>query len=72
MIHQVKIKSLPQEWLWCETWCDDGSKKNAKTFATIRSPKNQSLTPPPELLESGSHTTTRSVRLSLEGKVLKM
>lgn len=20
MIHQVAIKSLPQEWLWCETW----------------------------------------------------
>ncbi|CAB0002117.1 unnamed protein product [Nesidiocoris tenuis] len=32
MIHQVKIKSLPQEWLWCETWCDDSSKKRAKTI----------------------------------------
>ena len=26
MIHQVGIKSLPQEWLWCETWCSDASK----------------------------------------------
>ncbi|XP_067842577.1 UDP-glucose:glycoprotein glucosyltransferase 1 isoform X2 [Heptranchias perlo] len=32
MIHQVAIKSLPQEWLWCETWCNDESKKIAKTI----------------------------------------
>ncbi|KAI2660673.1 UDP-glucose:glycoprotein glucosyltransferase 2 [Labeo rohita] len=32
MIHQVAIKSLPQEWLWCETWCDDNSKTTAKTI----------------------------------------
>ncbi|KAJ0070361.1 hypothetical protein NL108_007747, partial [Boleophthalmus pectinirostris] len=32
MIHQVAIKSLPQEWLWCETWCDDKSKTTAKTI----------------------------------------
>ncbi|MEQ2205604.1 hypothetical protein XENOCAPTIV_005230 [Xenoophorus captivus] len=32
MIHQVAIKSLPQEWLWCETWCDDASKVTAKTI----------------------------------------
>lgn len=25
--HQVPIFSLPQEWLWCETWCSDDSKK---------------------------------------------
>lgn len=37
MIHQVKIKSLPQEWLWCETWCDDSSKKKAKTIDLVRS-----------------------------------
>ncbi|XP_019519394.1 PREDICTED: UDP-glucose:glycoprotein glucosyltransferase 2 [Hipposideros armiger] len=32
MIHQVAIKSLPQDWLWCETWCDDESKQRAKTI----------------------------------------
>ncbi|KAH9634134.1 hypothetical protein HF086_001336 [Spodoptera exigua] len=32
MIHQVAIKSLPQEWLWCETWCDNDSKAYAKTI----------------------------------------
>ncbi|RZF43620.1 hypothetical protein LSTR_LSTR010879 [Laodelphax striatellus] len=38
MIHQVAIKSLPQEWLWCETWCDDDSKKYAKTIDLTRPP----------------------------------
>lgn len=37
MIHQVAIKSLPQEWLWCETWCDDASKVTAKTIDLVRS-----------------------------------
>ncbi|CAL2047391.1 unnamed protein product [Caenorhabditis brenneri] len=32
MTHQDMIKSIPQEWLWCETWCDDGSKKNVKAI----------------------------------------
>lgn len=35
MIHQVAIKSLPQEWLWCETWCDDASKVRAKTIDLV-------------------------------------
>lgn len=35
MIHQVSIKSLPQEWLWCETWCDDTSKSKAKTIDLV-------------------------------------
>lgn len=37
MIHQVAIKSLPQEWLWCETWCDDASKEKAKTIDLVSS-----------------------------------
>ena len=35
MIHQVPIKSLPQEWLWCETWCSDASKATAKTIDLV-------------------------------------
>ncbi|XP_033331398.1 UDP-glucose-glycoprotein glucosyltransferase isoform X1 [Megalopta genalis] len=38
MIHQVAIKTLPQEWLWCETWCDDTSKKYAKTIDLCNNP----------------------------------
>jgi UDP-glucose:glycoprotein glucosyltransferase len=45
MIHQVRIKSLPQEWLWCETWCSDASKANAKTIDLCNNP----LTKEPKL-----------------------
>ncbi|XP_076033465.1 UDP-glucose-glycoprotein glucosyltransferase isoform X2 [Oratosquilla oratoria] len=38
MIHQVRIKSLPQEWLWCETWCDDSSKRYAKIIDLCNNP----------------------------------
>ncbi|KAL6044067.1 UDP-glucose:glycoprotein glucosyltransferase 1 [Balamuthia mandrillaris] len=36
--HHVPIFSLPQEWLWCETWCDDESKANAKTIDLCNNP----------------------------------
>ncbi|CAH8615449.1 unnamed protein product [Dicrocoelium dendriticum] len=45
MIHQVPIKSLPQEWLWCETWCSDESKSRAKTIDLCNNP----LTKEPKL-----------------------
>lgn len=45
MIHQVRIKSLPQEWLWCETWCSDETKKEAKTIDLCNNP----LTKEPKL-----------------------
>lgn len=38
MIHQVAIKSLPQEWLWCETWCSTDTLKNAKTIDLCNNP----------------------------------
>uniref|UniRef100_A0A0R3RF81 UDP-glucose:glycoprotein glucosyltransferase n=1 Tax=Elaeophora elaphi TaxID=1147741 RepID=A0A0R3RF81_9BILA len=41
MIHQVRIKSLPQEWLWCETWCDDASKQRAKTIDLCNNPQTK-------------------------------
>mmetsp|Transcript_28095 Transcript_28095/g.26934 ORF Transcript_28095/g.26934 Transcript_28095/m.26934 type:complete len:136 (-) Transcript_28095:236-643(-) len=28
----IKIHSLPQEWLWCESWCSDETKAQAKTI----------------------------------------
>lgn len=45
MIHEVPIKSLPQDWLWCETWCDENSKKTAKTIDLCNNP----LTKEPKL-----------------------
>ncbi|ETE70311.1 UDP-glucose:glycoprotein glucosyltransferase 1, partial [Ophiophagus hannah] len=41
MIHQVPIKSLPQEWLWCETWCSIESKAKAKTIDLCNNPKTK-------------------------------
>ncbi|CAO3590292.1 unnamed protein product [Absidia cylindrospora] len=45
MIHSVPIFSLPQEWLWCETWCSDESLKKAKTIDLCNNP----LTKEPKL-----------------------
>ena len=38
MIHQVAIKSLPDEWLWCQTWCSDSAFKNAKVIDLCNNP----------------------------------
>lgn len=32
---------MPQEWLWCETWCDDESKQRAKTIDLCNNPKTK-------------------------------
>ncbi|KAL8779909.1 MAG: hypothetical protein Q9213_006731, partial [Squamulea squamosa] len=45
MQHVLPIKSLPQEWLWCETWCSDESLKDARTIDLCNNP----LTKEPKL-----------------------
>ena len=35
---QVPIFSLPQEWLWCESWCSIETKANAKTIDLCNNP----------------------------------
>jgi UDP-glucose:glycoprotein glucosyltransferase len=35
---QVPIFSLPQEWLWCESWCSLESKADAKTIDLCNHP----------------------------------
>lgn len=35
---QVPIYSLPQEWLWCESWCSMESKEKAKTIDLCNNP----------------------------------
>jgi Glucosyltransferase 24/Thioredoxin-like domain/UDP-glucose:Glycoprotein Glucosyltransferase len=37
--HSVPIHSLPQEWLWCESWCSDESKASAKTIDLCNNPR---------------------------------
>ncbi|OQR98863.1 UDP-glucose:glycoprotein glucosyltransferase [Achlya hypogyna] len=39
--HQIPIHSLPQEWLWCESWCSDDSKAVAKTIDLCNNPKHK-------------------------------
>ncbi|ODQ63682.1 hypothetical protein NADFUDRAFT_28763 [Nadsonia fulvescens var. elongata DSM 6958] len=36
--NEIPIFSLPQEWLWCETWCSDESLANAKTIDLCNNP----------------------------------
>ncbi|KAK9475337.1 UDP-glucose:glycoprotein glucosyltransferase-domain-containing protein [Dipodascopsis tothii] len=35
---QIPIFSLPQDWLWCETWCSDESLATAKTIDLCQNP----------------------------------
>lgn len=41
MIHQVMIKSLPQDWLWCETWCSSETLSTAKTIDLCNNPQTK-------------------------------
>ncbi|KAG6040771.1 hypothetical protein E4U41_007146 [Claviceps citrina] len=41
----IPIHSLPQEWLWCETWCSDDSLEKARTIDLCNNP----LTKEPKL-----------------------
>ena len=43
--HVVPIDSLPEEWLWCESWCGNSSKPRAKTIDLCNNP----LTKEPKL-----------------------
>ena len=43
--HEVPIASLPQEWLWCETWCGESTRPQAKTIDLCNNP----LTKEPKL-----------------------
>ncbi|KAK9286489.1 hypothetical protein L1049_014887 [Liquidambar formosana] len=36
--HTVSIFSLPQEWLWCESWCGNATKSKAKTIDLCNNP----------------------------------
>lgn len=42
---QLPIHSLPQDWLWCETWCSDDSLRAARTIDLCNNP----LTKEPKL-----------------------
>lgn len=74
---EVPIKSLPQEWLWCETWCGNASRPAAKTIDLCNNP----LTKEPKLqsarriiaewpdLDREAQELTARVDLLLDGKL---
>jgi len=37
--HSIPIFSLPQDWLWCESWCSDASKVTSKTIDLCNNPE---------------------------------
>ena len=37
----LPIHSLPQDWLWCETWCSDESLKDARTIDLCNNPQTK-------------------------------
>ncbi|KAF5002196.1 hypothetical protein FDECE_10687 [Fusarium decemcellulare] len=37
----IPIHSLPQEWLWCETWCSDESQASARTIDLCNNPQTK-------------------------------
>ena len=41
MQHVLPIKSLPQEWLWCETWCSDEALASARTIDLCNNPQTK-------------------------------
>jgi len=36
--HSIPIHSLPQEWLWCESWCSQDTKSQAKAIDLCQNP----------------------------------
>ncbi|KAF1930256.1 glycosyltransferase family 24 protein [Didymella exigua CBS 183.55] len=41
MQFNLPIHSLPQEWLWCETWCADEDLASAKTIDLCNNPQTK-------------------------------
>jgi UDP-glucose:glycoprotein glucosyltransferase len=41
MQFQIPIHSLPQEWLWCETWCSDETLAQARTIDLCNNPQTK-------------------------------
>jgi len=57
--HVVPIHSLPEEWLWCETWCGNTTKPTAKTIDLCNNP----LTKEPKLNQATRVIGERWTRL---------
>ncbi|KAM7250288.1 hypothetical protein ACFE04_022171 [Oxalis oulophora] len=61
--HMVPIFSLPQEWLWCESWCGNATKAKAKTIDLCNNP----MTKEPKL-QGARRIVTEWPELDLEAR----
>ncbi|KAL8535987.1 hypothetical protein ACS0TY_011576 [Phlomoides rotata] len=61
--HMVPIFSLPQEWLWCESWCGNSTKSKAKTIDLCNNP----MTKEPKL-QGAKRIVTEWPDLDLEAR----
>ncbi|XP_051146784.1 UDP-glucose:glycoprotein glucosyltransferase [Andrographis paniculata] len=61
--HMVPIFSLPQEWLWCESWCGNATKSRAKTIDLCNNP----MTKEPKL-QGAKRIVTEWPDLDLEAR----
>ncbi|TXG53737.1 hypothetical protein EZV62_018993 [Acer yangbiense] len=67
--HTVPIYSLPQEWLWCESWCGNATKSKAKTIDLCNNP----MTKEPKLqLHQSSLLSSLSLSLSVSPNLLTL
>ena len=64
--HMVPILSLPQEWLWCQTWCSMDELPDAKTIDLCNNP----LTKTPKL-EVAKQLLPEWVGLDQEARALE-
>ncbi|PLB40912.1 putative UDP-glucose:glycoprotein glucosyltransferase [Aspergillus candidus] len=77
MQHQIPIKSLPQEWLWCETWCSDASLTQARTIDLCNNPQtkepklDRARRQVPEWTEYDEEIAALSKKVALEQEVLQ-
>ncbi|PVH95620.1 glycosyltransferase family 24 protein [Periconia macrospinosa] len=77
MQFNLEIKSLPQEWLWCETWCSDESLKDAKTIDLCNNPQTKEpkldrarrQVPEWNVYDEEIAALARRVRGSVEGEI---
>lgn len=59
--HEVPIFSLPQEWLWCESWCGNETRHKAKTIDLCNNP----MTKEPKL-QSAKRIVSEWIELDTE------
>lgn len=77
MQHHIPIKSLPQEWLWCETWCSDASLTQARTIDLCNNPQtkepklDRARRQVPEWTEYDEEIAALSKKVALEQELLQ-